>query len=151
MGKHVVAFSINHSRSEYGAIESTGFDDVFAAPLAIVIGKIGRGPSDDNADVDQAPHPGRFHRRDKVSNQLDMHGLEGLSPFLTLDPCEIDDGIDTIEQPGGGARRVETGSPRKDTHGPSGSFERRDDVSAKESGATHNGSGSHMKHSLLRR
>jgi len=151
MGKHVIAFAINHSRSEYGVIEITGFDDVLTAPLAIVIGKIGRGPCDDNADVDQAPHPRRFHRRDKVSNQLDMHGLKGLSPFLTLDPCKIDDGIDAIEQPWGGATGVETGSPRKDTHGPSGSFERRYHVSAKESGTTHNGSSSHMEHSLLRR
>jgi hypothetical protein len=80
-----------------------------------------------------------------------MHGLKGLSPFLTLDSCEIDDGINTIEQPGVGATRVETGSSRKDTRGPSGSFERRYHVSAEKSCATNNGSSPHIEHSLLRR
>jgi hypothetical protein len=151
MGEHVVAFSINHSRSEYGVVEGTGFDDVLAAPLAIVIRKIRRGPRDNNADVDQAPHPCRFHRRNKVSNQLDMHALKGLRPFLTLDPRNIHDGIDSIEQLEVGATRVETGSPRKDTHGPSVRFERSYHMSAKKSGATHNGSSSHMVPSLRRR
>ncbi len=109
----VVPVPVDHPGLEHGVVEARGADELLRRPLRLVVRRAGARTGAQEAQQDDALHPGPPGGLEHGCGAVDVHALEGLVADLAVDARAVRHGLDPGERRGQGVDVVDrhSGAP----------------------------------------